>query len=798
MHLQAGDRLGRYEIVSLLGKGGMGEVYRARDAELDREVAIKVLPEEVAADADRLKRFRREAKAVAKLSHSSILEIFDFGEQDDVTYAVTELLEGQSLREKLDLAEGGLPWQKARDIAATVAEGLAVAHGKGVVHRDIKPGNLFLCSDGRVKILDFGLASLHSKVTEDATTASMGPAVSTPGTVLGTVGYMSPEQVRGETADHRSDIFSLGCVLYELLTGRRPFQRDTSVETMTAILREEPRPLADTGVEIGAEMEKTLGRCLEKDPDRRFQSASDLAFALNEIATSPAGAGAAVHSTHIPRRWLAPAVIALAAVAVLVVVGVWIFPQLISTPTGEAAARSIAVLPFDNLSGDPDQEYFADGMTEALITDLSRIGALIVISRTSVMRFKDSELSLPEIALELGVDAVVAGSVQREADQVRITAQLIDAATDRSLWADTFQRRIEGVLELQSEIARAIAAGIAVRISPEEESRLAASREVDPATYEAYLRGMHHLKKGSREGFERGMEYLHEAVDIDPADPLAHAGLANGYVTLGHTSGSAESFKRAKAAARRAFEIDPSLAEAQAALAEVAMYFDWDWDSAELAFQRAIELSPSHAEVHAHYTWLHVLRGDWEEAIAEAKISEELDPLAPAFTSWLGELYWSAGRYEEALAAAEKALELNPGWARAHIDRGRAYLGLGRIEEALAETRIGAEKNPRWKPFLGNTLVGAGHRKEAALLMEELLAAPEGEVNPVFLSSFQAVYGDLDGAMATLERGYETRDGLMPWIGSWFDYGDLQNDPRFQDLLDRLNIEFVRVPGSVN
>ena len=355
---------------------------------------------------------------------------------------------------------------------------------------------------------------------------------------------------------------------------------------------------------------------------------------------------------------LAPAVIALAVVVALVVGGVWIVPQLLSLQTGVPATRSIAVLPFENFSGDPEQEYFADGMTEALITDLSRIGALMVISRTSVMRFRNSDLSLPEIALELGVDAVVAGSVHREADQVRITAQLIDAATDRSLWADSFQRRIESVLELQSEIARAIAAGIAVKVSPEEESRLAAAREVDPATYEAYLRGMHHLKKGSPEGFEKGMEYLHQAVDIDPADPRPTPAWPTD-TSLSATPRAAPSPlrgpRRRRAAPSRSTRDRPGRAGRPGRGGDV---FRLGLDAAELAFQKAIELSPSHAEVHAHYTWLHVLRGDWEEAIAEARLAQELDPLAPAFTSWLGELYWSAGRYEDALVEAEKALEL--------------------------------------------------------------------------------------------------------------------------------------------
>jgi serine/threonine protein kinase/Tfp pilus assembly protein PilF len=774
----------------------MGEVYRARDRELDRDVAVKVLPEAVASDPDRLARFKREAKAVARLSHPSILEIYDFGREGDVAFAVTELLEGEDLGDHLRSVGGPIPWKEVRRIGAAVAGGLAAAQGNGVVHRDLKPSNIMICSDGRVKILDFGLARFHETATPEAETASATPALSTPGTVMGTVGYMSPEQVRGEAADARSDIFSLGCVLYEMLSGRRTFKRDTSAETMTAILREEPESFAEVGVEVAPEVAQIVERCLEKNPDQRFQSAADLAFALREMATSSGRPSAAPRPIRTDRRWLVPTAIALVTVTVLIVAAVGILPHLISSSTGEPLVRSIAVLPFDNLSGDPDQEYFADGMTEALITDLSRISALMVISRTSVMRFKNSNLSLPEIALELGVDAVVAGSVQREANQVRITAQLIDAATDRHLWADTFHRQIEGVLKLQSELARAIAETIAVQVSPGEETRLATTREVNPATYEAYLRGMHHLKKGTREGFAKGMEYLREAVDIDPADPLAHAGLATGYVILGHSSGDAEDFRRAKAAARQALEIDPSQAEAQAVLAEVAMYRDWDWDVAELAFRQAIELSPNHAGAHAHFSWLHVLRGDWEQAFAEAELAHELDPLAASFTFWLGGIYWAAGRLDDAEKVALDALELNPDGSGGHLVLSLTRLGQNRLDEAVEQVRIAARINPSWRPFLGYVLVEVGKLEEARALLEELVGAPEGQVNPVQLAWFQAAIGDVDGAMANLERGFEARHGSMPWIGSWASFDTLQNDPHFRDLLVRMDLEFVPTPDA--
>jgi serine/threonine protein kinase/tetratricopeptide (TPR) repeat protein len=794
MRLSAGDRLGRYEIKAPVGKGGMGEVYRARDTELDRDVAVKVLPEAVAGEGDRLRRFKREAKAVARLSHPSVLEIFDFGSEGDITFAVTELLDGKSLREHLDSVGGPLPWEEVRGIAGAVADGLAVAHGGGVVHRDIKPGNLFLCADGRVKILDFGLASLREVVSPEDDTASLMQTASMPGTVMGTVGYMAPEQVRGELADARSDIFAIGCVLYEMLSGKRPFDRDTAPEAMTAILRENPPPLAECGVEVAPEIERTVTRCLEKDPDERFQSVSDLSFALREIAGGEDRESAPVRRRRIGQgRRLALSAVVLVA-AVLTVVGVTSLWNRSAPWLGGNVIQSIAVLPLANLSGDPEQEYFADGMTEALITDLSRISALMVISRTSIMQFKGSELSLPEIARRLGVDAVVAGSVQLEADQVRITAQLVDAATDSHLWADTFQRELVGVLALQSEVARSIANAIAIEVSPQEESRLSDVREVDPETYRAYLRGMHHLKKGGEDDFEKGMSYLYEAVENDPADPFAYAGLAQGYVLWGHDAADgAEYFKRAKAAARRALELDENLAEAEAALADVAMYHDWDWETADRSFRRAIDLNPSLAETHAHYAWFHLLQGDWSRAIAEAKMAQEIDPLGPAFTSWLTEVYLGAGRYDEALVENEKALELSPRWARARADRGWALVGKGRFEEAFVEYQAASANSPRWKTHYGRALIKAGRLAEAGQVLDEVMAV-RAEVPPPPLASLQALYGDFDGAMESLEYGYESRSALMPWIGSWYDFGDLVDDPRFQDLLERLNLELIARP----
>ncbi|HZI67478.1 MAG TPA: serine/threonine-protein kinase, partial [Thermoanaerobaculia bacterium] len=530
MSLAPGTRLGAYEIVSRIGAGGMGEVYRARDSRLDRDVAVKVLSDAVVRDPGALARFEREAKSVAALSHPNILAIHDVGSVGGVSFAVMELLEGESLADTV--AHAKLPWRKAASVGIEIAEGLFAAHSKGIVHRDLKPANVFLTSDGRVKILDFGIARVGSLPSAGETSVAT-VAETSPGTVLGTVGYMSPEQVRGTPADARSDVFSLGCVLYEMVTGRRAFARDTAAETLTAILREDPEPLSATEGAVPVELDRIVGHCLEKNPAERFQSARDVAFNLRAALTDSAATRSSPIGTRPPRRrgvWLGGGV----ALLVLIVGGLVLLqrrgarPGAPGDPATSAPARiaSLAVLPLQNLSGDPEQEYFADGMTEALITDLAKIEALRVISRTSVMQYKGVKKPLPEIAKELGVDGIVEGSVQRAGDRVRITAQLIEAASDRHLWAQSYERDSRDVFALQSDVAQAIAREIRVTVSPEEKTRLATSRPVNPAAHEAYLKGRYWQLRFNEEGFRKASELYDRAVALDPGYALAWAGIA--------------------------------------------------------------------------------------------------------------------------------------------------------------------------------------------------------------------------------------------------------------------------------
>jgi serine/threonine protein kinase/tetratricopeptide (TPR) repeat protein len=794
MSLSVGDRLGRYEILGPLGAGGMGEVYRARDTELERDVAVKVLPEAVAQNPDRLARFEREAKAVAKLSHPNILDIHDYGREGEVTYSVTELLEGDTLRERL---EGGtLGWSKAIEIGAAIADGLAAAHGKGVVHRDLKPENIFITNDGRVKILDFGLARVQQEVSPEAETDALTPADTEVGTIMGTVGYMAPEQVKGQPADARSDIFALGCVLYEMVAGQRAFARDTAVETMNAILKEEPADISTSGEALPSELAGSVRRCLEKKPQSRFQSASDLAYNLRSISTDhavPVAALSQASDARRPRAVWAVAVVSLAVVAALaVLLGKGIFEGPI-TDTDDLNIRSLAVLPLQNLSGDPEQEFFADGMTEALITSLAKVGAIKVISRTSVMRYKGTSHSIPEIARELNVDGIVEGSVFRADDQVRITVQLIEAATDQHIWAESYERELREVLSLQNEVARAIINDVKGALTPEEQSRLATARPVDPDAYEAYLKGRYHWNKFTVEGVNKAIEYFEQAIEEDSSYASAYAGLADSYNALGGEAGSLppkEAAPKVREAALRALEIDDTLAEAHAAMAHAKLRFDWDWAGAERDFRRAIELNPNSATSHHLYSYFLTCMGRLDEAISEMGVALELDPLALLPNSALGWYYLLGHRFEEAIIQTERAIELDPNSSLPHLNLGMIYIRKSRYDEAMAtlqRARTLDPDNPWVIPDLARCYAVTGRSGEASELVHELEALSERRyVSPGVMAWLYAGLGHKDEAFEWLETAFEERSWELVQLKLDTHLDPLRDDPRFNDLVRRM------------
>lgn len=786
-------RLGDFDLIREIGRGGMGIVYEARQVSLDRAVAVKVLPTSVAQDPERIERFEREAKAVARLDHPNILAIHDFGVDKSVTYSVTELLDGQNLRQAIPAT--GMPWQKVIEVGAAIADGLAAAHSKGIIHRDLKPENLFITSDGRVKILDFGLARVKEPVEPDAETATFTPAGTVAGAVMGTMGYMSPEQLRGESVDARSDIFALGCVLYEMLSGRSAFLRKSTADTAVAILTEEPPDLDLSGTSRPPELERTMRRCLEKSAAARFQSASDLAYNLRSIdpnqRVSPV---AAYGELPAPKRTRAAWVLGAAAVAVVAALAFW-FQRSAPFRLGPSEAlaskiRSLAILPLDNLTGDPEQEYFADGMTAAMMTEISKIGSVRVISKRSVMRYKDGDTPIAEIARALGVDGVIEGSVMRSRDQVRIAAQLIHAGTDTQVWAEDYDGTVEDILVLQSSVARDIAREIAVTLTPEAEARLASGNRVNAKTYEAYLRGMYHLNKGTLEDYEQGMAYLKEAVQRNPADARAYAGLTIGYITIAHSPAAIDVRNKAREAAERALMLDPDLALAHASLAAIKGYFDWEWDEAEREYRRANALDPNLAMNHYHYAWYLALFDRMDEAIEEHKRAQELDPLTPLHTAWLGGLYYMVGRYDDAIAEADKALDLEEANTQARYVKGMGYRGKGMYGEAIQEHEAMAEANPRWKAMLGTTYVVAGRRDDAQRILAEIEAEEVGPWNALGRGILHAALGNVDEAFRWYT--YEPHHAWVPWLRADPQLYDtslaLRSDQRFEELMSRMHL----------
>jgi len=805
-----GKIISHYRILEKLGRGGMGVVYKGEDTTLGRQVALKFLPEEWSKDREALARFKREARAAAALNHPNICTIYEVGEHEGQPFLVMELLEGETLEQRVSARP--LKVNEILELAIPVAMGLEAAHAKGIVHRDIKPANIFVTQEGGVKILDFGLAKVARAGGLSTVGGMSTESLTVPGVVAGTVQYMSPEQALGEPVDARTDLFSFGSVLFEMATGRVPFGGSTLGETIAHILHSQPEAMGRFNSEIPAELERITRKCLEKKPEERYQSAKELRVDLQGLKrgteSGRVGAGSSLRlptpearaaeptwawrPQGVPRRkrWAALGLAGVTLIAAVVLgLNVGGLRDRLRGPVGPPRIESLAVLPLENLSGDPEQEYFADGMTEELITNLAKVGALKVISRTSMMQYKGTKKPLPQIAKELNVDAVIEGSVLREGGQVRITAQLIQASTDQHLWAESYQRELRGVLALQGEIASAIAEKVRAALTPTERARLASARPVNPEAYEAYLKAMFYLYKKTPEGFAKGLALLQQAIEKDPADPLPYAGLALAYPIIYHGPGGTipprEGFPRARAAALKALELDESSAQAHLALAAIKLYFDWDWTGAEKEFRRALELNPNLPEAHAHYGWYLQLFGRFEEGLAEGKRAAELDPLSPTYTAWVGWMYLNVHQDDKAIAEARKALDIDPNSVDALLVLGSAYAEKKMFEQAIAAHQKLRAVNPDWKLALAETYLAAG-RKDDAL---KLVAETEREDYSKFsldLFGIQTILGNREEAFRALDAAFEYHHIFLPWEmndpeSPW------RSDPRWQELRRRMN-----------
>ena len=749
-----GEVLGHYRIAEKIGAGGMGEVYRARDEHLGRYVAIKVLPAGTLADPHARKRFRQEADALSQLNHPNIATIYDFDTQEGVDFLVMEYIPGETLSDKLRQEQ--LSEKEVVRLGLQMVEGLAAAHEQGVIHRDLKPGNLRLTTDERLKILDFGLAKLVRCLSPMANTESSLDTV----VFAGTLPYMAPEQLRGAAGDVRTDIYSAGVVLYELATGRLPFPETLPTALSDDILHQAVPPLGRLRPELSPRLEEIVLKCLGKEPENRYQSARELAIDLRRLTSSTSTASVVAAATRKRAR--------------------------------SKRIRSVAVLPLSNFSRDPEQEYFADGMTEALICDLAKLRGVKITSRTSVMRYKGSETPLPQIANELNVDAVVEGSVMRVGPRVRIIAQLIHAASDTHRWAQSYDRDFEDVLLVQSEIARAIAQEIQVAITPEEAKRLGTARRVNPEAYEAYLKGRFHWYKLSREHLDTALKYFQVSLERDPRDPLAYVGIAGVWGSRGDCGfvPPREASPKAKAAALKAIELDGSLSEAHISLAN-AQAVAWEWDEAAKGYQRAIALMPNSAEAHFFLSDLLLSRQRVDEWKTHIERTLELDPLNFFFQCFYGWHLFYLCRYDEAIAELHKALKAEPNLPPAHLRLWGAFYGKGMYEEAVAEARTFFEVlgDKEVVQALQRGYIDTGYSGAMRLAAETLNERSRlTYVQPTQIARLYAHAGDKDHALEWLEKAYEERLPAMVHLGVDSDWSSLRSEPRFQHLMRRLNL----------
>ena len=758
-----GQNIAHYRIVRKIGVGGMGEVFLAEDTKLGRQVAIKVLlspnPNE-----SQVARFHREAKAAAALNHPNIVSIHELGSAGTTSYVVMEWLEGQTLRQRLE--DGPPPLSVALSYARDIIQGVVAAHEKGVYHRDLKPENIFITLDGRIKILDFGLAQMRVSSHLEGADSEVTGLVTTPGTMIGTTVYMSPEQIRGETADHRADIFAVGMMLYELLTGVRAFREPTIVETMHAILKA-PAPLERIDSAAPPAVVEIVRRCLEKQPADRFESARELAMAMQAVVDGTAGSARS--------------------------------PATVGAPVTRrvTVSNSIAVLPFANMSGDAELEYFSDGVTEEVINAIGQVKGLQVAARTSSFAFKGKSLSIQEVGAALNVATVLEGSVRRSGQKLRITTQLIDVANGYHLWSERYDRQLDDVFAIQEDIATQIVQKLKVA-----QTSSAIGAVVRPAAtieaYDLYLKGRYFVEQRG-EALLKGLECFKQAIAVDPQYALAYAGLAETLALLGvyGVVPPARVFPDAKAAAIRALQLDDRLAEAHNAMALVAVFHDWDWPKAETEFNRALEINPSYVTAR-HWKGLlyfHHVRGRTADAIRETEHAVRLDPMAMLPLYALTIVLVNVGRHDEAIARLEARLAQAPEQFLLYQVLGVACLSAGRYDEAIAALEKGSELSRRHPLFIGElgmVYAAVGRVADAERIQEELLArAQTSHVSPLSLASIPLFLGRIEEAVECFERAFATRDPMLVTTSAWVPFGRARREPRVQQLFERMGVHWT-------
>jgi serine/threonine protein kinase/tetratricopeptide (TPR) repeat protein len=828
MTIPSGKKLGRYEVLSKLGAGGMGEVYLAQDTKLDRKVALKILPAELASNRDRMERFVREAKSAAVLNHPNIAQIFEIDEDDGSHFIVMEFIDGVTLREKLHREKTDL--RKLMRYLQHVAEGLAKAHAAGIVHRDLKPDNIMITRDGHAKILDFGLVKLlEPRLAETAIDDNQEEAAtailqqhSIPGMIMGTVGYMSPEQAQGKTneIDQRSDIFSFGCILYEAVTGHKAFAGKDVVDSLNKIIREPVAPISDFRPDAPNHLQRIVRRCLAKDPEDRYQTIKDVAIELRDLrhelahgaevntTVPPAGsetatasgvksaslesAGSSSHSartssaeygvTGIKQHKFAVAVVLFVVVAAAVGVAGYLYLP----GKAKAAIQSIAVLPFENGSGKTDLDYLSDGVSESIIDRLSQLPQLKVIARSSSFRYRGQNLNLKEISDALQVQAIVTGRVVQRGDSYQIRIEMIDTRENQNLWSETFNRNASDIQSVQTDISRLIAENLRLRLSGTQTQQLA-TQPTNPEAYELVLKGRFYSNKGGTENQKRAIECFQQAIAVDPNCALAYAGLADAYRFLG--GDPKERLPKRETAVRRALELDENLAEAHFSMGQYQRDL-WQWQEAELEYKRAMQLNPNYSHAHSGLSGLLSLLGRHDEAIAEDRRARELDPVGVIVNTVVGRTLHYARRYDEAIEHLKRTIDLDQTSPTAHISLGDVYVTKGLYREAVAEyhtaIKLGDASN-EVQIRLGAAYAKMGERERALDILKGLQTS-DRYVSAGQLAILYAALGEREQAFASLERAYTEHSPSLQFLKVDPAFDSLRPDQRFADLVRRVGL----------
>ncbi|MGI8837019.1 MAG: protein kinase domain-containing protein [Pyrinomonadaceae bacterium] len=839
--LSPGTRFGRYQIHSLLGAGGMGEVYLAEDAQLQRKVAVKVLPAAVASSRDRMRRFVQEAQAAAALNHPNIAHIYEIGEADGLNFISMEFIDGQTLRELIHHRQAELP--KLLRYLQHAADGLAKAHAAGIVHRDLKPDNIMITRDGHTKLLDFGLAKLiepqffsgqksnndgDDQVSSDVATAILEH--STPGAVIGTVGYMSPEQAQGNTneIDHRSDIFSFGCILFEAITGRKAFEGKDTIDSLNKIIREPAPSIGDINPSAPQDLQKIVRRCLAKDADERYQSIKDVAIELKEVRREMTSAGidttvpvsrsedltvtdpgtrAETKSTAassdslslqassaeyfvsgIKQHKLA-AVLALVLIAgVAIALGFYFHSR-----SSEVAIESVAVLPFVNQNNDANAEWVSDGLTESIINSLTQLPNLKVIARSSVFRYKGKETDPLAVGKELGVRAVLTGRIMQRGDSLNVSVELVDVRDNKQLWGEQYSRKVSDLLSVQRDIAQEITANLRPRISGISEPPPKQYTQNSEA-YQLYLKGRYFWNKFTPDDHRKAEAYFKQAIEEDPTYALAYVGLADTYGASATNSWIPphEGYPKAMAAARRALELDEGLAEAHLSVGAITMFLHFDWATAEEEYKRAMQLNPNYPLTYELYSYLLTSMGRPDEAISMAKRATEVDPLSALLNDDVANAYYFARRYDEAIRQLQKFLDTEWNRPGIHLNLGLSYHQKGMDADAIKEFGIAIKllgRDPSILALLGCAYAAQGKQADALKLLEEIKSiAKEKYVSPYDLALIYTSLGRKQEAIEHLKKAIEERSGWVIYLKVEPMFDSLHAEPEFIELVRQLNL----------